>query len=489
MVAAPAAQLAAADARQVLLLRQLPRRHGVGVVHAAGDDRVVRIAIQEVDDHLHADARHGRHAEGRAGPCGGHAHPAAGVLVVLPDAVPVELHLDAAVLVGPDLLAGRADDHRGLRATRARLVRGAQRAPCIAGGLGIEGEALHRAFGAVRAFAGLQVLLQVVAHAEQQVLLVLVGLRMAGQPQGVSGGELAQVGAAGDAAALAQLFFVADARIGLAVAVLHEAAGPLVVLVVVVVMAGRHLPQVGELGLGLLEVVVVVVVVAGAHLFGDLPRVDALALAHAGLLERVIAHLLAAGQRAVRAGDVVGEHEHVLRGLVPEVVVDALEFAQARDEGEVALVVLHAVVPAAVVAAGELLLDGMAVASQHVRQDVGNALALEDAKVAAPRGQPEPRPQPQPVEGMARVFLFEAEARGNAAQVAHAAALGLHRHGGDLAQQGLRLDGVVAAQQIDVERIELAQRLSPHQLAKLQRLAQRRLDRDAAAHCRAAFGL
>ena len=51
---------------------------------------------------------------------GGDADPARAVRVELPLAVPVELDLHAAVLVGEDLLALRADDDGGLRAAHGR---------------------------------------------------------------------------------------------------------------------------------------------------------------------------------------------------------------------------------------------------------------------------------------------------------------------------------------------------------------------------------
>ena len=44
----------------------------------------------------------------------GDAHPAAGVLVFLAVAVPVELDFDAGVFVGVDLFTGGADDDSGL---------------------------------------------------------------------------------------------------------------------------------------------------------------------------------------------------------------------------------------------------------------------------------------------------------------------------------------------------------------------------------------
>ena len=109
-----------------LVGRQVPGRHLHGVVHAPGDQRVVRIAIQEVHHHLLADARDVDAAIVGARPGRGDPNPAGAVLVHLPIAVPVKLHLHPAVLVGVDLLARRAHHHRRLRA----------------GGVGFGGDAL-----------------------------------------------------------------------------------------------------------------------------------------------------------------------------------------------------------------------------------------------------------------------------------------------------------------------------------------------------------
>ena len=87
----------------------------LGVVDAADDDRLVGIAFQEIDDHLLADARNVDRAPLLAGPGRADAHPAGAVGVVLALAVPVELHFHAAVLVGEDLFAARADHDRRLR--------------------------------------------------------------------------------------------------------------------------------------------------------------------------------------------------------------------------------------------------------------------------------------------------------------------------------------------------------------------------------------
>ena len=98
-------------------------RHLVGVVDHADDDRLVGVAFEMVDDHLLADPRPER---GPPAPAGGElrdADPAGALLVVLPLAVPVELDLHPAVLVGVELLTRRADDDGGLRAGDDRLGR------------------------------------------------------------------------------------------------------------------------------------------------------------------------------------------------------------------------------------------------------------------------------------------------------------------------------------------------------------------------------
>ncbi|MCY1301054.1 hypothetical protein D9M70_506430 [compost metagenome] len=93
----------------------------LGVVQAAADQRLVGVAVEEADQHLHADPRDGEAAVAVAGPGRGHAQPAAGALVGLAVAVPVELHLDAAMAVAVDLLACGAGDHRALAAQHTWL--------------------------------------------------------------------------------------------------------------------------------------------------------------------------------------------------------------------------------------------------------------------------------------------------------------------------------------------------------------------------------
>src|SRR5256885_2571793 len=87
------------DARLRGVGRQRPGRHVGGVVDAAHDDGVVRVAVEEVHDDFHADARDVHRAKARPGPAGGHAHPAAGVLVHAADADRKSTRLNSSHLV------------------------------------------------------------------------------------------------------------------------------------------------------------------------------------------------------------------------------------------------------------------------------------------------------------------------------------------------------------------------------------------------------
>src|SRR2546423_7732057 len=91
-------------------------RHLLGIVDAASDNGLVRIAFQEVDNHLLADARNADRTPPLAGPWMRHTNPARAVLIPLPLAVPVELHLDASILVRIDFFPGRPYRNGRLRA-------------------------------------------------------------------------------------------------------------------------------------------------------------------------------------------------------------------------------------------------------------------------------------------------------------------------------------------------------------------------------------
>ncbi|MNH04211.1 hypothetical protein D3C79_634990 [compost metagenome] len=201
--------------------------HGLlGVVHPASDDRPVRITFKKADDHFLADPRDLHRAPVLAGPGLGHADPARAVLVGLVMAVPVEVHLDPAILVGPDLFTGRTDHDGGLRSLDLR-----------AQGAGQGAEALLRIDAAEVAFelrvaatgTSFQALLDdVVAGADDQVFAVLV---LAAEPAHAE--QVARCQAPGVAAqldALVQALQGLDAGTGvmLAVLALHVGAGVVV---------------------------------------------------------------------------------------------------------------------------------------------------------------------------------------------------------------------------------------------------------------------
>src|SRR6185437_16317639 len=89
-----------------------------------------------------------------AGPDRADADPARAVGVVLAFAVPRELHLHATVLVGEDLFARLADDHRRLRAVDHRLGRNARRTKGQRDGNATEAVLVMEAFAVAAAIAG-----------------------------------------------------------------------------------------------------------------------------------------------------------------------------------------------------------------------------------------------------------------------------------------------------------------------------------------------
>ena len=96
--------------RARLVRGQLVGRHVQLMVDAARDQGAVRVAFQERDHDLVADARDSHDAVFAARPFLRSADPAGGLFIVLAFAVPVKLHLHAAVLVRIDFLAFRAGD-------------------------------------------------------------------------------------------------------------------------------------------------------------------------------------------------------------------------------------------------------------------------------------------------------------------------------------------------------------------------------------------
>ena len=235
----------------------------------------------------------------------------------------------------------------------------------------------------------MHVLLEAVIRRLDQVGLVLIGAGVLLEGEQIARCDVARIALAVGGLARGLLLLDVDAGVVLAIGHLRIATRPFVDLPAVLGMAGRLLLLGVQQGLGLLKVVIVSSKMAGGHIFGKAPAIDEVFIVHVrSAVARVVRDGAGAiGQWAVRA-DVVGQHQGVVAVGVGEVVVDALGLHHARDEVEVALVVLHHVDPVAV-AAAELVVDAEVVLCKHRLDDVWRFLVLEDLEVGAPGGMPE----------------------------------------------------------------------------------------------------
>src|SRR5690554_4125292 len=393
-VAAGAAQ--ALEQAAGLVFRQLTGHRVSAVVQTAGDQWLVRVAFEEADQHLHADARDGDAAPVVAGPAAGHPQPAAGVGVGLALAVPVELDLDAALFVAVDCFAGGAGDHGGLLAqhpgfgvAQGWAVRGVP-----GGGLEVVAIALSEGcfplplrgrggiIGARRFCAGYGLfqhlgLFAFVVNVGDQPEVVPAVSRVALEFEEVAAAQSRLVAVAGSLAVVAAVTLEAALGQMLAAAAVGEAAGVVVVF------------QVGQLftaGLAFQQQAgLLVVVVAAGDAAGAGFQADAEALDHRLIGDHAVALIKAGGRQSREHRLVVAEHQVMAVRAVAEVVVDALFLAQALDEVQVGLVVLGAVVALGIVNT-ELEAAGIAldtVIGQHPADDLGYRQVLEDALVVA----------------------------------------------------------------------------------------------------------
>src|SRR5262249_34050463 len=156
---------------------------------AADDDRLVRVAFLESDDDLLADARDVDRPPLLAGPVRADADPAGAVGVILPQAVPEELHLHPAVLVGEDLFARGPHDHGRLRAAHARLGRPPLRPVGQGERDAVEGVGVHRLWPGLLGVGALDG--GRVHHVGDDVRAV--GVEMLTEVELVPGGQLAAI--------------------------------------------------------------------------------------------------------------------------------------------------------------------------------------------------------------------------------------------------------------------------------------------------------
>ena len=432
------------------------------------------IALEEVDDHLLAEAGRRDGAPLLAGPRVRHADPARAVLVLPAPAVPVELHLHPPVLVRVDLLARRPDDDGRLRALHERLRRRARRPELLIARHRRERARDARATGVGQALVPAEP--QVVGRGHDEVLPVLVLPRALLQREQVPGPQPPARRRGLRRLELAAELVHPDVGVLRAVGRLDVLAGVVVHLVV----ARRELPRLGlprqQLDAGPLEVVVVVHVHARLDPPRQRPAGDVLAFRPRGLLRRDEPDLLVPRRGLVAAGR-VRQHERVVAVGVPDVVGDALLLHQAADEVEVGLAVLHAVRPRAV-AAGQLERHVVGrVVAEHLPQDVRHGLVLEDAAVGRAGEEPEPRPDLGPVAVVPAGGAVLAEARDVAIEVARRVLGQRQPHGHVLPQDLIEVDVAALADQVDPILAQPAQLLTPVHAEEHQHvLAKRRGD-------------
>ncbi len=370
----------------------------------------------------------------------------------------MELHLDAAVLVGVDLLAAGTDDQRRLRPLHDRLRRHAGRTELLRAGhareAAIEIAVVLAAAGAVVIAARL------VGRRGDQVFAVLVVARKAGEREERAHGETTRIAdPVHHLIARAQLV-EADAR--QAASGVGSRVGARIVAHLALGMAvPARIVHIGaEVQRRLLEIIVGVAVLAALHLPGNPPLRNVIALAPSGLLGRVIRHAVVAGDLRMRVGG-IGQHQRVLARRMLEIIIDALMLHEPADEVEGRLAVLYAVFPSLVTAAQPVLEIGEAEIAEHRLDDVRHVLVLEDAAVGAARQEPQPRPQRRAVGVDLADGLDVGEFGDMAVEMALALCLGqldAHRHRG--AEDLLGLDRLVGAEQVEVDLVEAAQLLA-----------------------------
>ncbi len=385
-------------------------------------------------------------------------------------AVPVEMHLDPAILVGPDLLALGPDHHRGLRAAHHRHRGRRQGAESLAG---VDTVQLALELRAAPAITGLVEFLDYpVLGANHQVFAVLVQARVVAQVEQMARPDTPGASPQANSLVLGLDRLDAGPCIVFAVLALHILAR---VVVERVVGRGMGAPDIGahfQAGAGTLEVVVVEAQRAGLDLARHVPVEEVVALAMAEA-RRVIGHAGVAGRAVVRAVG-IGEHQDVALLFVAEPVVNAFLLHQPADEIEAGLAVLHTVFPLAVGAREGILEIGETKVAEHLLDDVRDLLVLEDAAVGGARQQPQPGPQGDLVAGELAGAGALATARDDAVEIPPAAAGEFQREAHRLAQQGIQRQGGIARDQFELVAEQPAQLFATLQPLQLQDLGSQR---------------
>ena len=472
-VGAAALVFLALDRGQGLEVRQFVRRQIRAVVQATGDQRLIGIAFEEGDQHLHADPRNVDRAKGFRGPVRGHTHPATGLVVVLAFAIPEELHLHPTVLVAVNFFALRAADHGALsaedfrfRVIERRPVRHVprDRVEAVAVALVeivlvVGGVAGHRLFEHLRLLAFVEDLGE-----QPQIVPGRVGVFGEGEKMPADQNRLIAV-ALGQTIVAAMAFQCAIGQMLAALAVNETPR----VIVIFQIRLGAALGIAFELDLRFDEVVITSCGAAGAGRQTQAETLDHWLIGdQSGVL--LISHWRQFREHRL----VIAEHQFVAAGGVLEVVVNPLLLTQALDEMQIAFVVLHAVDALRINRAQlEVIVTGEnAVFFQHLADDLLHGHLLEDALVDPMREVRQLRAQGDFIAGQALAGL----ALGDAVdQPVNPRAAGRQLQEREFVQQAFEVDRGLLTDQFQLKLEGGVERLFPGERQHLE-IAVRAID-------------
>ncbi len=428
---------------------QIPRRHAVFVVNAAGDDRAIRITVDKVDHHFLTHARDLDPTVFPAGPGARDAHPTGTGFIAAAVAIPTEFEFHPAIFIGPDAFAFRAHYFGSLRAVGFRPRRGARRAP-------IDVRRNDLKFGSLLAniiiVAGVAVFLHEVLRADHQVGAVVFHTRRLGQLKTVAGRNALRIAFAAHLLVLRFELLLANLDVKLAVGVIGIATGPVEHLGFVLRERGGILPGLQQPRARLTKIVVIQAIEAGRDGVRNAPAIDAVLVFHQATFRELVGNAGVAGEFLMGRRR-VSQHQRMAVLLVREIIIDAFVFHQTADEIEIALLILHAVSPDAVVVT-QAVIDFHLILPQHLSQDVGNGFFLVDAKIAVLRQIPQRGAQHGAVDIVTVAASFsagEGHARDIAVEITRCQRIAPQLQRDFLSQQRFQIEPIVGAEQLDVE--------------------------------------
>src|SRR5712692_2552876 len=443
-----------------LMVGQLVGWHLVGVVDAAGDDRPVGVAFKELDDNFLSHARSPDGPPILPGPRVGDADPTGALVVLFAYAVPEELYLHPAVLIGVDLLAAGSHDHghlgslhkrprrepgrtkghggrdadKGVRVTLARATR--------AGAVGLA----HR--GGMMDFGEHVALVQVLAAMFVELEFVA----------GYKGHAIAP--ALRDEM---RSFLLFHARLDQRIPVVSFQIIPWKVINLQG-LAGIQLHD-GiyihfQIGGRSFEVVIGERVLAGTHLLGHMKLRDDIVTRVLDIAKVVVKFILVV-RVVVNAGR-IGQNQPMSFNVVLKVIKDPEVLQKAGDKVEVRFAVLHAVLELRVGLVQWLPVVFYPTSCKDVLKDFHHVFLLENTAIGVAAEKPQPRDHFRLIVGNTLFGFTLDEAADVPVDVTMTLSVaGANVDGHPLAEDLLVVDGVLRGKHLQLEAKELRDAFGP----------------------------